>query len=146
MHRRDVPIVTPCGADWSGMSRVEARKRLCADCNEHVHDVGKMNEREVRALVAAGPACVRYLYDAHGKVIFGDAPPNARVVPASSLLSKAARSKWLAAPPPPPTPLLFPACGGGPGGFRQPYDGPHAQTAAPPPPSPPRHTPPPPGP
>lgn len=135
MHRRDVPIITPCGADWSAMSPVEARKRLCADCNKHVHDISKMSEGEVRALVAGGPACVRYLYDVHGNVIFGDAPANARVVPASSLVSKVARSKWLAAAAIAATPLLFEACGGGPGGFGGPdTNEPDARAPEPPPP------------
>lgn len=112
MNRSDVPIHTPCGADWSGMSSVEARARLCADCNKVVHDVSAMKAHEVRGLLAAGPVCVRYLYDVHGRVLLGGAPPGARIVPASALLSRVARSKWLAAAAVAASAIVFEACGG----------------------------------
>lgn len=112
MHRSEVPIVTPCNADWSGMSSVEARARLCADCNKVVHDVSAMKAREVRDLLDEGPVCVRYLYDVHGRVLLGGAPEGARIVPASALLSRVARSKWLAAAAVAASAIVFEACGG----------------------------------
>lgn len=116
MHRDDVPITTPCGADWSDMTAVDARARLCASCNKVVHDLSAMDERDVRRTVSAGPVCVRYLYDAHGRVLFG-APEGATVVPASALLSKAARNKWLRAAALAATAIVFEACGGNDGGY-----------------------------
>ncbi len=117
MKAKEIPIHTPCGADWSKMSAVEAKARLCKDCNKVVRDVGKMSEGEVRAALASGPVCVRYLYDAHGNVIFGDAPLGATVVPASALLSKVMKSKWLAAAALAAVPLVFEACGGNDGNY-----------------------------
>jgi hypothetical protein len=76
-----------------------------------------MTEREVREVVGQGPVCVRYLYDVHGQVILGGAPAGARVVPASALLSKAARSRFLAAATLAATAIVFEACGGGSGDF-----------------------------
>jgi hypothetical protein len=101
-----------------------------------------MKEDEVRALVAGGPVCVRYLYDVHGKMILGAAPAGARIVPAGSLLSKAARSKWLAAAALAATPLLFEACGGNAGGVGGEYVEPDARAPEPtPPPAPTGHAP-----
>lgn len=112
MKRSDIPIDTPCGADWSQMAATEARARLCAECNKVVHDLSAMSEREVRAVVGGGPVCVRYLYDVHGRVLLGGAPAGATVVPASALMSKAARSRWLAAATLAATAIVFEACGG----------------------------------
>ena len=123
MKESEIPIHTPCGADWSKMSAVEAKARLCKDCDKVVRDVGKMSEGEVRAALSNGPVCVRYLYDAHGNVIFGDAPLGATVVPASALLSKVMKSKWLAAAALAAVPLVFEACGGNDGGYGGRFNG-----------------------
>ena len=112
MNHSDIPIDTPCGADWSQMAATEARARLCVECNKVVHDLTAMSEREVRGVVGAGPVCVRYLYDVHGRVLFGGAPAGAKIVPASALLSKAGRSRWLAAAALAATAVVFEACGG----------------------------------
>lgn len=112
MNRNEIPIHTPCGADWSSMDAVEARARLCAECNKVVHDVSAMKASEVRGLLADGPVCVRYLYDVHGRVLLGGAPAGARIVPASALLSRVARSKWLAAAAVAASAIVFEACGG----------------------------------
>lgn len=121
MHRRDVPIHTPCGADWSEMTPTEARARLCAECNKVVLDLSTRTESEVRALVGGGPVCVRYLYDVHGNVLLDGAPPRARVIPAGELLSKTKRSRWLAAAALAAVPIVFEACGGNGGGFEGPW-------------------------
>jgi hypothetical protein len=112
MKHTDIRIDTPCGADWSQMTATDARARLCAQCNKVVHDLTAMTEREVRGVVGDGPVCVRYLYDVHGRVLFGGAPAGAKIVPASALLSRAARSRWLAAAALAATAIVFEACGG----------------------------------
>jgi hypothetical protein len=117
MHCDDVPITTPCDADWSTMSPTETRARLCAACDKVVHDLSAMDEREVRAVLRDGPACVRYVYDLHGRIVLGGVPDGARVVPAGSLLSKAAKNKWLRVAAVAATAIVFEACGGNNGGF-----------------------------
>jgi hypothetical protein len=119
MRTSDVPIVTPCGADWSEMTAVEARARLCAACDKKVHDLSAMDEGAVRELRATGPLCVRYLYDRHGKIIFGALPEGTKVVPAAALLSKVAKSKWLAAAAVAASAIVFEACGGASGDVGQ---------------------------
>jgi hypothetical protein len=119
MLKREIPIVTPCGADWSTMAPAEAKRRLCVECNKHVHDVSAMSEAEARDAIAGGTACVRYLYDRDGNVLFGAPPEGARIVPASALLAKNARTKWLAAAAMIAAPLVFEACGGA-GGYARP--------------------------
>ncbi len=116
MQASAVAITTPCGADWTEMSPRGARARLCAACDKVVHDLSAMDEDAVRELVAAGPACVRYLYDVHGRILFGGPPAGAKVIPASSLLSKAARSKWAAMAAVAASAIVFEACGGNDGG------------------------------
>ena len=89
------------------------RGRLCTACNEVVHDLSSMSEAEAQKLLerAEGRLCVRYLYDVHGKVVFGSSwPKAARIVPASRLTvrlrKRLAQASLLAAP------LLIEACGG----------------------------------
>jgi len=117
MHRRDVPIHTPCGADWSRMTPAEARTRLCAQCNKTVHDLSTRSEEEIRTMLGAGPVCVRYLYDLHGNVLLAGAPSGATIIPAKALLSKAQKTRWLAAAALAAVPIVFEACGGNGGGF-----------------------------
>lgn len=117
MRIDDVPITTPCGASFDGMSAVDAARRMCASCNKLVHDLSAMSEADARTTVADGPVCVRYLYDVHGNVLFS-APPGARVVPAGALLSKATKSRWLRAAALAATAIVFEACGGNDGAAR----------------------------
>lgn len=116
MRRSDVPITTPCGADWNAMSPAGARARLCAQCDKTVHDLSAMKSAEVEALVAAGPLCVRYLYDVHGRILF-DVPAGASIVPASALTSRAQRKRWAALAAVAVSAIVFEACGGASGGF-----------------------------
>jgi hypothetical protein len=87
MRREDLPLSFACDADWDTMTPA-GKKKFCAECKKHVHDLSRMTEEEARALLAT-PAleglCIRYVYDAEGKVAF-EAP-----LPASSLLRKAKR-------------------------------------------------------
>lgn len=87
-------------------------RRLCSACDKTVHDLSAMSAQDARALLASGPACVRYLYDASGNLLRGPLPPTTRIVPASALLSRAAKSKWLAAAMMAATAIVFEACGG----------------------------------
>jgi hypothetical protein len=109
MHKDDVIIRTPCGADWNAMDP-RGRARLCRSCDKLVHDLSGMSEGEAGQLLAQTPTslCVRYLYDATGKIWFTD--DLCQVVPRERL-SRGARgvvalSALVAAP------LLFQACGG----------------------------------
>jgi hypothetical protein len=119
MRRDDIPLAFPCGVDFKSMPRV-AGGRLCSACETIVHDLSSMSEAAARAVLAGRTTdrlCVRYLYDARGRVVFaGEALAGAVIVPAHSLTRKAAarlaRTAMLAAPL-----VLFQACGGNSGGF-----------------------------
>lgn len=87
-------------------------ERLCSACDKTVHDLSAMSADDARALLSGGPACVRYLYDANGNVLRGPVAQDARIVPASALLSRAAKSKWLAAAMMAASAIVFEACGG----------------------------------
>ncbi len=88
------------------------RKRFCGECRKHVHDLSSMTRHEAREVLQSRPTeglCVRYLYDAHGDVVFRGAP-----MPAS-FLSRAKRIAAAAALPmslaacsgaPPPAPMM----------------------------------------
>ena len=72
--------------------RREGKRRFCADCKKHVHDLSSMDEVEARALLASSETeglCVRFLYDENGKVLFAD---DARLVAPRALV----RAKRLA--------------------------------------------------
>jgi hypothetical protein len=98
MRATDIPIASPCGADWRTMKPSDT-KRFCEACKKHVHDLSAMTPAEARALLASPPTeglCVRYLHDAHGDVVFRDAPlPSAMLVRAKRIAQAAA---WVALP------------------------------------------------
>lgn len=89
------------------------RARRCASCATLVHDLSTMSFEDARATVRSGRACVRYLYDRHGKLVFGAPPPEAVIVPAAALLSKQRRQQWLAIASVVALPVLLEACGPG---------------------------------
>jgi hypothetical protein len=119
MKRDDIPLAFPCGADFTSMPKVDGG-RLCSACDTIVHDLSSMSEADARAVLASRTTdrlCVRYLYDARGRVVFAGEPlAGATIVPADSLTRKAAarlaRTAMLAAPL-----VLFQACGGNSAGF-----------------------------
>lgn len=78
----EVRIATPCGLDWSKMTRREANKRFCGECKKHVHDLSAMGADEARALLE-GPSteglCVRYLADERGNIAFRPDVPTTRL-------------------------------------------------------------------
>jgi hypothetical protein len=76
MRATEIPIASPCGADWSTMKPSD-KTRFCDACKKHVHDLSAMTSTDARALLASPPTeglCVRFLYDAHGDIVFRDAP------------------------------------------------------------------------
>jgi hypothetical protein len=134
MKRTELPIVSPCGADWQGMKPQDIARRFCGACNKHVHDLSQMTQVEARRLLAA-PAteglCVRYWHDEKGDIRF--APETANLVPASRL---SPMKRLLAAATLAAAPLSLAACVGEPMPPRQPLMGAVTMGGAPvPPPS-----------
>jgi hypothetical protein len=72
LTRDDVRIDSPCGLDFSKMTRAQATKRFCGDCRKHVHDLTRLTPGEIRELLDA-PAteglCVRYVADERGRLV-----------------------------------------------------------------------------
>jgi len=87
MHRRDIPIASPCTADWTTMKPSD-KSRFCGECKKFVHDLSQMTSDEARALLRA-PAteglCIRYLYDQYGNVVFRPEPAASKLVSAGAL-------------------------------------------------------------
>ena len=66
----DLRIVAPCGQDWAQMAGDE-RRRHCAHCDKHVHDLSACTRTQAQALLArGGDLCVRVRPDAAGRVRF----------------------------------------------------------------------------
>jgi hypothetical protein len=110
MNRSDLPIPSPCGADWQGMTPRDMATRLCAACNKHVTDLSRMTRDDARRLLASKATeglCVRYLYDERGEILFAGAP--AKLVPASGL---AKMKRLVAAAAVAAAPLTLTACMG----------------------------------
>lgn len=68
MRAADLPIPRPCSVSWETMSG-DDRKRLCSQCQEHVHDLSAMTEREARRVAQEG-TCVQYRVDRAGSIVF----------------------------------------------------------------------------
>jgi hypothetical protein len=99
MKKSELPIATPCTADWRSMTPADGG-RFCGDCKKVVRDLSTMRERDARNLLRSndnGALCVRYLYDRHGRIFFaGDAGDPQALVPAS-FLQRAKRAALTAA-------------------------------------------------
>jgi hypothetical protein len=68
MNRTDLPIASPCTADWTTMTLAD-RGRFCGQCRKVVRELAQMTEAEARAMLASPPTeglCVRYVHDATG--------------------------------------------------------------------------------
>jgi hypothetical protein len=88
MNRSEIPIASPCNADWSTMTLAD-RGRFCGACRKVVRELRQMTETEARALLASPPTeglCVRYMHDATGEIVFR----RDDVVPVAKLLRRAA--------------------------------------------------------
>jgi hypothetical protein len=82
MNRTELPIASPCNADWTTMTFAE-RGRFCGACKKVVRELAQMTESEARAMLASPPTeglCVRYIHDVAGEIVF-----RREVVPVSSL-------------------------------------------------------------
>jgi hypothetical protein len=72
MNREELPVTSPCDADWATMTLSE-RGRFCAECRKVVHDLEQLSERDARALLESPRTdglCVRYVHDATGEIVF----------------------------------------------------------------------------
>lgn len=73
-------IASPCSADWNQMQGDE-RRRFCASCKLHVHNLSGMTADAARALLqgAGGERmCVRFFRRADGTVLTRDCPVGLR--------------------------------------------------------------------
>jgi len=61
MKRDELPIPTPCHADWDEMTG-ESVQRHCAQCDKSVHNLSEMTEPAARTLLATRTEklCIRY--------------------------------------------------------------------------------------
>jgi hypothetical protein len=106
MHASEIPIASPCGADWRTMKPTDT-KRFCESCQKHVHDLSAMTRDEARAVLASPPVeglCVRYLHDAHGDIVFRQGPIAPTLLVRAKRLATAAAAAAL--------PLAMAACAG----------------------------------
>lgn len=75
-----ISIASPCSANWEEMTG-DDRRRFCASCRLHVHDLGQMTTREAEELLreaAVGRVCVRFFRRADGRVLTRDCPVGLR--------------------------------------------------------------------
>lgn len=75
-----ISIASPCSADWNRMQG-DDRRRFCADCRLHVHDLSRMSADEAMALlqdVGRQRVCVRLYRRADGTVLTRDCPVGLR--------------------------------------------------------------------
>ena len=65
-----IPIAKPCSADWSAMDG-DDRRRLCAQCNKHVHNLSALPPRLLRRFVEQhdGTECIGYAVRENGDII-----------------------------------------------------------------------------
>ncbi len=64
-------IAKPCPATWAGMSG-DDRKRFCAQCKLHVHNLSEMERHEAEQLLqeSSGRLCVSYHCDEQKRPLF----------------------------------------------------------------------------
>ena len=90
MRRDEVRIAEPCSQDWAGMTG-DARRRHCAACDRHVHDLSAMTEGEARRLVRRSPEiCVRYTCRADGALVHAERRGGRARIPRALLAAGAA--------------------------------------------------------
>jgi hypothetical protein len=97
MNKGDVRFSNPCSVDWRTMTPADGG-RFCGDCKKVVRDLSKLTEVEARTVLAKSrneDLCVRFAFDAHGKILFKDMQGVGLLPP--SLLSRAKRAAVAAA-------------------------------------------------
>lgn len=70
MRRDELPIPTPCHADWNAME-LRDKARFCAECSLEVLDVSARTEAEARALATTpsnARVCVSYIVRPDGTI------------------------------------------------------------------------------
>ena len=62
MKKTELPIASPCNADWSTMDPRD-KARFCGECKKLVHDLSSLRETDAKRLLASRGEglCVRYL-------------------------------------------------------------------------------------
>jgi hypothetical protein len=75
-----IRVEQPCPADWEAMVG-DDRRRYCAGCRKHVHDLTRLTAAEAERLVcaSAGSLCIRMARDEAGKLITLDYAPTTAV-------------------------------------------------------------------
>jgi hypothetical protein len=65
-----LPVSKPCPADWNAMTG-DDRKRLCAQCDKHVHNLSALTPRKLRRFVEQrdGSECVSYVVRQDGSMV-----------------------------------------------------------------------------
>jgi len=75
-----ISIASPCSADWDQM-KGDDRRRFCASCKLHVHNLSGMTADAATALLqqaSQGRVCVRFFRRADGTVLTRDCPVGLR--------------------------------------------------------------------
>ena len=57
-HEKKKVLINPCQEKWSNMTG-EERKRLCATCREHVHDVSHLDLKTITDQYLGSGKCIR---------------------------------------------------------------------------------------
>jgi hypothetical protein len=63
-------IAKPCQANWDEMTG-DDRRRLCAQCNQHVHNLSALTPRELKRFVEErdGTECISYVFREDGTIV-----------------------------------------------------------------------------
>ncbi len=86
MKRSELPIASPCAANWDTMTP-RGRALFCDECKTLVHDLSKMRRAEAAEFMKANVGeqlCIKYSFDVMGHGQFADAAATA-VIPANML-------------------------------------------------------------
>lgn len=71
-----ISVASPCAADWSAMSG-DDRRRFCARCGLHVHDLSAMSRTQAEEFIRRArdaSTCVRFFRRADGTILTRDCP------------------------------------------------------------------------
>ncbi len=65
-----IPIAKPCTADWTKMTG-DDRRRLCAQCDKHVHNLSALTPHELQHFVETrdGTECIGYVFRPNGTIV-----------------------------------------------------------------------------
>lgn len=78
LHALGVPVIAmPCDVPWATMQG-DDRARRCGQCDKNVFNLAAMSDAEVRDILGAGDACVRFFERPDGTVLTADCAPQRR--------------------------------------------------------------------